>query len=86
MNPPDGYIFWGGFNEIGHTFRAWQPGNGEVKQVIIVQAYKDDDLVRTVEVPLSHSTVFGLDVEDIGEVERATAQLVQELDTFSEFG
>lgn len=75
-----------GFEEAGHTFKAWQPANDEAKHVIIVQAFKGDDLVKEIEVPMNHTNIFGMAEEDIYALEEATDKLVVELGGESTFG
>lgn len=68
-----------GFEEAGYTFKAWQPANDEARPEIVIQAFKDGELVKEVAVPMNHTNTFGLDVEDVFAMEEATDKLILEL-------
>jgi hypothetical protein len=68
-----------GFEEAGHQFKAWQPANGEAKRVLILQAFKGDELAHEREVPMDFRNIFGIDVADMAALEAATDDLIREL-------
>jgi hypothetical protein len=78
--PPDAAS---GFVECGYRFKAWQPSNDDARRVLVLQVRPErdgiSDPVREVEVPMWHPNLFGIDVEDMDALERATEDLVREL-------
>ena len=78
--PPDAPT---GFVECGYRFKAWQPSNDHARRVLVLQAWPECDEtgepVSEVEVPMWHPNLFGIDVEDMDALERATEDLVRKL-------
>jgi hypothetical protein len=70
-------------SENSYRFRAWQPSNDLARRVLVLQAWPESDdtsePVREVEVPMWHPNLFGIDVEDLDALERATEDLIREL-------
>jgi hypothetical protein len=78
FGPPEG------FEEVGHTFKAWQPANDEARREWVVQAFKDvpghePELVKEITVPMHHTNIFGPDVEDVFALELATDAMIVDL-------
>lgn len=69
----------GGFNEVGHTFMAWQPRGATARPIAVVQAFRDGTLIREVEVPLRFEYGEELDPCDALAVNSAMDALVGEL-------
>lgn len=68
-----------GFNEAGHTIKAWQPANDDAPHCFILQASKDGEIVKEVLVDMTHTNQWGVDTEDWNALERATDDLIVEL-------
>lgn len=79
MSVPDNYSKLASFEEGGYTFHAYQPDNHVAERVLIVRAYKDDEAIKEITVPMAHSNPFGVDVEDMIALEQKTNDLVTEL-------
>lgn len=65
-----------GVEERGYVLKAWQPANERARRVAVVQAFRDGELFAEIEVPMMHTNVFGVDVEDVASIERATDELM----------
>jgi hypothetical protein len=76
-NDPNGLV------EAGYRLKAWQPATEQARKVLVLQAWPAGDEtgepVREVEIPLWHPNLFGIDIEDVDALERATDELVREL-------
>ena len=72
-----------GFIEAGYRIKAWHPANEQARRVLVLQAWPAGDEtgepVREVAIPMWHPNPFGIDVEDMDALERATDELIREL-------
>jgi hypothetical protein len=77
----DGSQFFpfGKIEEKGYTIEAWQPLNDRAKHVFILRALNGEEVVKQIEVQMFHESRFGVDVEDVGNLEAATDKLIAEL-------
>jgi len=69
---------------VEYRFEAWEPANDEAEQVFVIRIINDDpraenELIREVEVPMDHPSVFGIDPEDEMALATATDALLREL-------
>ena len=70
------------FDEVGHTFQSWWPANNAAKWVVVIQASRDGQLVREVEVPIAGSLEHDNptnELKDVFAVDEAVDHLVGEL-------
>ena len=79
MEAPTGYTPYAEFTENGITFKAFIPGNSDVEQKFIVYAVRNEEVIRELDILMTHAPIFGVDVEDIQELEAQTEILIQEL-------
>jgi len=63
-----------------YMLKLFQPSRADSQpKGAVVQAWRKDQLVREIEVPLDYEPRFGIDVSDMQEIEKATDKLVEEL-------
>jgi allophanate hydrolase subunit 1 len=72
LGPPEG------IEEDGYTLKAWQP-NGKAKHEAVIEAFRNDELVKYATVPMYYPNNFGVDVADMAAIEQATDELLKEL-------
>lgn len=67
----------------GYRIKAWQPRNSEAERIMIVRAWvegsEDGEAVAEAKVAMMRENMFGLDVEDLAALERATDELLDSL-------
>lgn len=69
----------GSFNLNDFHFKAWEPANEEAKRISIIQVFQDGDLIQEKIVPMIHTNIFGMDVDDKAALEAATEDLIKEV-------
>jgi hypothetical protein len=77
FNNPDGIL------EGGYRIKAWQPRNDSALPVMHIQIWiegeEGGEPVATKAITMSHTNIFGLDVEDLAALEEATTLMLSEL-------
>lgn len=77
MNTDDYFPYGKPFEEQGYHFAAFQPIREGVKRQFVVVVTKDGEPHDEFTVPMMYPNIWGVDVEDIGSLERATDAYIE---------
>jgi hypothetical protein len=70
---------YGKFQEKGYDIEAYIPSKSNESMEFKVRALKDGKVVRELKIPLNHTPIFGIDVEDHQNLEIKTEELLSSL-------
>ncbi len=73
------YSLYGSFEERGYKVEAYIPNSDEVPLAFVLRAYKEDELVKEMKVPMHYRPIFGVDVADVAALEEKTEELMKTL-------
>lgn len=67
------------FEERGYKIETYIPNSDKVAREFVVRAYKGENLVEELKIPMVHEPLFGVDVEDEGVLEEEVEKLMKRL-------
>lgn len=78
-NFPEGYGLLDVIEEGSISIYGLQPLRDSVKQVFILRAYRGNQYLGRREVVINHDILWGIDQEDLADLEEATEELLREV-------
>jgi len=64
-----------------YRVEAWMPSNRDEPRQWMVKVFRDDVLLKQQTIPMDHDPIFGVDVDDVAQLNESVDVLLAELPT-----